>query len=86
MIQRVIAAHWRPPSPPSFLALSQPPAAAGSTVTATSIEIATAIAVVIARSPKSWPSMSSRNSTGRNTANVVTVEANSAPTTWRVPW
>ena len=43
--------------------------------------MATAIVMVSARSAKSWPSTSSRNSTGTNTATVVTVDANSAPTT-----
>ena len=65
--------------------MSQPPAAAGSTVIATTIDRATAIEMVSARSAKIWPSTSRRNSTGRKTAIVVTVEAIKAGTTSRVP-
>ena len=65
--------------------MSQPFDAAGSTVTATSIEIATAIEIVSARSENSCPSTPSMKITGTKTAIVVKVEASNAPATWRVP-
>ena len=54
-------------------------------MSAATTEIATAIEMVSARSPNSWPSTSFRNNTGTNTATVVAVEASSAPATWRAP-
>ncbi len=74
--------HGQPSPKPdlSFFALSQPDAA-GSTVIATITDSATAIEIVSARSAKICPSTSFRNTTGRNTATVVIVEAISARTT-----
>ena len=69
----------------SFFGLRKLPATAGRMVSATISEAHTAIAMVSARSAKSWPSTSFRNSTGRKMATVVAVEASRAPCTWPVP-
>ena len=60
-------------------------AAAGMTVRATIIEATTATEMVRARSAKSWPASSSRNTMGRKMATVVAVEASSAPQTCSGP-
>src|SRR5690554_2951624 len=57
----------------------------GIRVTATSSETPTAIAIVSAWSPKSWPAIPSTNTSGRNTAMMVSVEATTAIATSRVP-
>ena len=44
------------------------------------------MAMVIARSPNSWPSTSRMKTTGRKMATVVAVEANSAPHTCCAPF
>ena len=60
-------------------------AAAGMTVSATSIDAMTAMAMVSARSAKSWPASSSRNTMGRKMATVVAVDASRAPHTCSGP-
>ena len=57
----------------------------GIRVIATTSEIAIAIATVSAWSRNSWPAMPCTNTSGRNTAMVVNVEATTAMLTSRVP-
>ena len=57
----------------------------GISVIATTSEIAMAIATVSAWSRNNWPAMPSTNTSGRNTAIVVSVEATTAMLTSRVP-
>ena len=54
-------------------------------MTATISETHIAEMMVTAKSANNCPASSPRNTIGRNTATVVTVEANKAPQTWLVP-
>ena len=85
IIARVILAHTRCKLSAGMLPLRYLAATTGNTVTATTSDIHTAMAMVRARSANNCPSTSSKNITGIKMATVVAVDAMRAPNTSFVP-
>ena len=85
IIARVILAHTRCKLSAGMLPLRYLAATTGNTVTATTSDIHTAMAMVRARSANNCPSTSSKNMTGIKIATVVAVDAMRAPNTSFVP-